>query len=98
PILAPSKGWTWVLERPCPECGFEAASFELGRLPSMIRSNADAWLDMLDGSKGLADRPSDDRRSPLEYACHVRDVFALYDVRLHLMLDQDGPTFANWDH
>ena len=38
-----------------------------------------------------------DRWSALEYACHVRDVFRLYDERLHLMLDEDDPTFANWD-
>ncbi len=35
--------------------------------------------------------------SPLEYACHVRDVFPLFDERLVLMLAQDGPQYANWD-
>jgi len=35
--------------------------------------------------------------SPLEHACHVRDVFWLYDVRLQLMLAEDDPLFANWD-
>jgi hypothetical protein len=35
--------------------------------------------------------------SPLEYACHVRDVFRIFDRRLHLMLDEEDPTFANWD-
>jgi hypothetical protein len=35
--------------------------------------------------------------SPLEYACHVRDVFVLFDRRLALMLDEDDPLFANWD-
>ncbi|HEY1738945.1 MAG TPA: DinB family protein, partial [Acidimicrobiia bacterium] len=34
---------------------------------------------------------------PLEYACHVRDVFALFDTRLHLMLDELDRLFANWD-
>ena len=27
----------------------------------------------------------------------MRDVFRLFDMRLHLMLDEDDPTFANWD-
>ena len=27
----------------------------------------------------------------------MRDVFRLFDRRLHLMLDEDDPTFANWD-
>jgi hypothetical protein len=35
--------------------------------------------------------------SPLEYACHVRDVFTLFDERLGLMLHDDDPLFANWD-
>jgi hypothetical protein len=35
--------------------------------------------------------------SPLEYACHVRDVFRLFGERLALTLDQDDPLFVNWD-
>jgi len=35
--------------------------------------------------------------SPLEYGCHVRDVFRRFDERLELMLTQDDPLFPNWD-
>ena len=35
--------------------------------------------------------------SPLEYGCHVRDVFRLYERRLQLMLAEEDPLFANWD-
>ena len=35
--------------------------------------------------------------SPLEYACHVRDVCELFDRRLALMLAEDDPLFENWD-
>jgi hypothetical protein len=35
--------------------------------------------------------------SPLEYGCHVRDVFRLFDTRLGLMLSTYDPLFANWD-
>ena len=35
--------------------------------------------------------------SPLEYACHVRDVCDLFDRRLALMLTEDDPLFENWD-
>src|SRR5262249_13825960 len=45
----------------------------------------------------LAERPSDDRWSTLEYACHVRDVYRLANVRAGLMLAHDDPTFPNWD-
>ncbi len=35
--------------------------------------------------------------SPLEYACHVRDVCEVFGARLDLILTQEGPRFANWD-
>jgi uncharacterized protein (DUF924 family) len=35
--------------------------------------------------------------SPLEYACHARDVFRIFDTRVGLMISEDGPHFANWD-
>ena len=40
---------------------------------------------------------SSDLWSPLEYGCHVRDVFRKFDERLGLMVNEDGPHFANWD-
>ena len=42
-------------------------------------------------------RPDDHTWSPVEYACHVRDVFSLFSHRLDLMLTQDGAAFDNWD-
>ena len=27
------KDWTWVLERPCPECGFDAGALEVAQIP-----------------------------------------------------------------
>jgi len=44
-----------------------------------------------------AERPDEQTWSPLEYACHVRDVFSLFDQRLNLMLDDDDARFENWD-
>jgi hypothetical protein len=92
-----SKDWTWVLERRCPECAFDASTVEPQAVAAMIRANAATWQSVL-SRPGVSHRPAtDDRWSPLEYACHVRDVFTLYDERLALMLDSDDPTYANWD-
>ncbi len=33
----------------------------------------------------------------MEYGAHVRDVYRLFDGRLAQMLNEDTPTFANWD-
>jgi hypothetical protein len=96
PIVPDTKNWTWVLERRCPECGFEAAAVPRERVAQMIRDNAAAWSAVL-ARVDVARRPRDDMWSPLEYACHVRDVFRICDGRLALMLAEDDPTFPNWD-
>ncbi len=63
-----------------------------------MRANAAAWGEVLARPAAeLRRRPTDDRWSPLEYACHVRDVCLLYRVRLGLMLREDDPLYANWD-
>ncbi|MGH2756746.1 MAG: DinB family protein [Actinomycetota bacterium] len=96
PITPDTKDWTWVLERVCPECGFDVRSFPREQVGSLIRDNAARW-DALLAHPDVRQRPSDDRWSGLEYACHVRDVFRLYDSRLQMMLDQDDPRYPNWD-
>lgn len=35
--------------------------------------------------------------SVVEYGCHVRDTCRVFRQRLHLMLTEDDPEFANWD-
>lgn len=98
PIEPDTKDWTWVLDRPCPECGFDATAVAPDQVSQMVRDNAAAWDPVLARPRGqLTARPSDDRWSALEYACHVRDVFRLYDQRLALMLTEDDPEFPNWD-
>jgi hypothetical protein len=95
-IVPDDKDWTWVLTKPCPECGFDAAAIAATDVADMIRANAKAWQTVLMRSD-VRVRPTPGIWSRLEYACHVRDVFDLYDMRLHLMLDQDAPTFPNWN-
>ena len=95
-ITPDTKDWTWVLDRRCPECGFEAAAFPREEVGAMLRDNAARWPALL-RHPSARERPSDDRWSALEYACHVRDVFRLYDERLVMMLEHDDPAYPNWD-
>jgi len=95
-IIPDSKDWTWVLRRPCPECGLDTSSFAVTDVAAMTRSNAAAWVAVLT-APDVGERPRSDKWSPLEYACHVRDVLRLYDYRLGLMLTLDDPLFPNWD-
>ncbi|MGW2374633.1 DinB family protein [Kitasatospora sp. NPDC001683] len=97
-IVPDTKDWTWVLERPCPDCGLDTPAVAATDVAGMVRDNARSWLAVLAGDEdGVRRRPSPEVWSHLEYACHVRDVFRLFLVRLDLMLDQDGPLFPNWD-
>ena len=96
PITPDTKDWTWVLQRHCPECGLDVRALSREQLVEMLRDNAGVWRELLHDPH-VGSRPSDDVWSALEYGCHVRDVYRLFDQRLRLMLDQDHPTFANWD-
>jgi hypothetical protein len=92
------KDWTWVLERRCPECGFEPSTLPRDQIGPVIRSSARDWVEILTAApERLGRRTRDDRWSPLEYGCHVRDVFRLFDERLNLMVTIDDPRFDNWD-
>lgn len=96
PITPDQKDWTWVLERVCPECGYDAGALERSDFGRFLRYNARAWTHVLAGPD-VSVRTHEDRWSTLEYAAHVRDVLALFIVRLDLMLRTDDPTFESWD-
>ena len=96
PIIPDSKNWTWVLERPCAECGFDAATITEHEVAGIVRANAAAWPAVLERAD-VAVRPDGSTWSGLEYAAHVRDVFRLYRSRLLLMLAKDDPMYPNWD-
>lgn len=97
-----TKSWTWVLERPCPACRFDARTIERHLVGSRLRPVVAAWREVLSRGAVVRQRPparaeSGPIWSALEYGCHVRDVFVLFHERLHLMLTQSEPTFPNWD-
>ncbi|MCX6397245.1 MAG: DinB family protein [Propionibacteriales bacterium] len=91
-----TKDWTWVLDEPCAECGFDPAAVAVTDLPDLIEQNLRGWDGVLTGPDAAV-RPAAHIWSPLEYGCHVRDVHRLFAERVRLMLDVDDPVFANWD-
>src|SRR3954466_13034897 len=96
PVEPDTKDWTWVLERPCPECGFDARAVRRVEVKNRVSANASAWRRVLDAAD-VAVRPEPGRWSPLEYACHVRDVHRVFAGRARSMLAEDDPLFENWD-
>jgi hypothetical protein len=95
-ITPDTKDWTWVIERPCDECGYDASTIEPTDVAALVRRNADAWPAVLERADAR-ERPDPSTWSPLEYAAHVRDVLRLYRTRLALMIDTDDPLYPNWD-
>jgi SAM-dependent methyltransferase len=96
PLEPDTKDWTWVLDRPCDECGFDASAYDRPAIPRALRKNAQVWFALLaDPAAGERSRP--DRWSTLEYACHVHDVHQIYHDRVSQMLAEDNPLFDNWD-
>ncbi|MDR1999223.1 MAG: DinB family protein [Frankiaceae bacterium] len=90
------KDWTWVLDRPCPECGFRAAALPPDRIAPMAIDCAEA-IGAAARAPGGRRRPAPLIWSALEYACHARDVCSITADRLALMIARDDPAFPNWD-
>ena len=98
PVAPPpdDKDWTWTLQRVCPECGYDAETVQRSAVPALVRDAMSRFPDAL-RRPDAAKRPTPATWSPLEYACHVRDVCVVFAERVDLMREQDEPRFANWD-
>lgn len=92
-----TKDWTWVLDEVCPECGFDTNAPERAALAGLTEVIGQRWAEAMTMAATPTERPAPAVWSPLEYACHVRDVFDLACYRVGLMLAQDAPRFPNWD-
>ena len=96
PIEPDTKNWTWVLDRACTDCGFDASTVDYDAIPKLLRDNAQSWVAVLD-RPDVRQRSDDSTWSPLEYAAHVRDATLLFRERLTLILAEVDPPFADWD-
>lgn len=98
-IVPDTKDWTWVLDRPCADCGYDAQATAFAAVPELALAGAariGAALERAD----VRVRPDAATWSVLEYGAHVRDVCRIMDARLALILAGDGTEsarFANWD-
>lgn len=80
-IVPDVKDWTWVLERPCPACGFDAATVDYDAVPAAARASVDRLRAAL-ARPGARQRPRPEMWSPTEYAAHVRDVCRIFVFRV----------------
>ena len=91
-----TKSWTWVLERECEECGFDARSVPRGEIGRLSREATEPWPAFM-AHPSVRARPHEACWSALEYGCHVRDAFRLGVYRVTRMMQEDNPRFDNWD-
>ncbi|MEP6598487.1 MAG: DinB family protein [Actinomycetota bacterium] len=96
PAAPDDKDWTWVLDQPCPECRFDAATVTGRDVPELLRDAAARFQNALT-RPDASTRPSPDVWAPVEYGCHIRDVCLVFTERVEMMLSQDDPRFPNWD-
>ena len=97
PVTPDEKDWTWTLTRRCEECGLAAGEIDPLAVGQRAWVAAEEWVHILREHPAVEARPAPGVWSPLEYACHVRDVYRVFDGRLQAMLTEDDPSFANWD-
>lgn len=88
--------WVAWLARVCPQCGFSAGDVTTAQISPAIRSLVPRWQAVLVRSD-VHRRPQLGVWSPLEYACHVRDLLAVVAARVDLVLAADEPLFEDWD-
>ncbi|MER5478671.1 DinB family protein [Streptomyces sp. NPDC002734] len=76
----------------CDECGFEYDLSLAPSVPRLAREHAGEYADLLSAEPSLLRRrPAPDVWSPLEYACHVRDVLLVQRERLLAARRRDTP-------
>ncbi|WP_040820830.1 DinB family protein [Nocardia jiangxiensis] len=85
PIAAEDKDWTWVLDRSCPECGFDGPATAYDAVPGLTRAAAARFTAALE-RPDIAVRPDESTWAPIEYAAHVRDVCRMFRYRLDIAL------------
>jgi hypothetical protein len=93
-----TNNWTWVLDRACAECGYDARSTPAATVAGRLGEEVDFWREALAGPDDLVRRrPAAQVWSVLEYGCHVRDIFLVTTSRVELICTEDVAEFPNWD-
>jgi DinB superfamily len=86
----PGPGWA------CAQCGFDYDAQDLATTAVFVRELSDRYSSRLvneadEHRAAWRERPEPGRWSALEYACHVRDCFALYHWRIRKTLAEHRP-------
>jgi hypothetical protein len=77
----------------CPACDIAYAGVSVEQARSLIEALPSRYRSALEGLSDarLRGRPTPDVWSPVEYLCHVRDVFVSHLIRLYRARTEDDP-------
>lgn len=75
----------------CAECGFEHEVAAAPHAAGQLLGRAQVCADVLRAGTAVAERRTPDVWSPLEYVCHLRDMFVVQRERVLLALRADRP-------
>ena len=79
-------------EHVCPSCPFAFAEHDVDRAAAVIAGiPAEARALFAELDEGAIRRQEDGAWSAVEYLCHVRDVYAVFTIRLHRARTEDDP-------
>lgn len=91
-----TKDWTFTTTQRCDECGYDPAAVADVEVADALRATVSRWNAVL-ARADAQQRPAPAVWSPLEYACHIRDVHDVFAGRVTQMRTEDSPHFASWD-
>ena len=89
-----TRDWTSVLEGGCTECGWQP--HPPAGIVDVLQKAAPRWRSVLERAEA-SQRPSPTVWSPVEYACHTRDMIRLLGERAGSMLAVNNPPLTDWD-
>lgn len=94
PGMPDDRDWTTVLDAGCGECGYQP--HDSPDTAARLAAAAERWNAVL-ARPDVERRPAPRVWSPLEYAGHCRDLTEVLGDRLQAMLEEDDPTYADFD-
>ena len=89
-------------EYACETCRLAYSGLDVDRCLSLVAESTASLVELLPtlGDQTLRGRPLPEMWSPVEYACHVRDVLLTFAVRVHRGVVEDRPAldpmYADW--
>ena len=98
--MTEGRDWVRMQAEACPDCGHDSSLVADADMPRALTDAVAVWAATLATADVASLRrwPGLDVWSPLEYACHTRDVIAVFEERVRRTAADPGQQLGWWDH